>query len=256
MQVIKLNQEKNTGTVVHSYAIAGTTLKEHIFYFHYLLTNFNIVCMVGDYNGGVQFLNSVNESELFKSTKIKIETFDADFENLQEYNEAIKNCRNQYNVSQKRICHLRKPSSGWIRYANELLQAGFDHKKIFFAGAAMNDDYQTQRNKSIPIDNIKFLRVEDENQGSSAKMIDFIEHQKDMLDLTKAECALIQPSTTANGTQTFDLPPNLKGQKGPDRARKDSYSALILGNWIMNVYYDMMNVVVQKPTTFTPMFIK
>jgi hypothetical protein len=107
----------------------------------------------------------------------------------------------------------------------------------------------------IPIEQIKFLRIEEE-QGSGAKMIDFIEHQKDMIDLTKAECALIQPSTTANGTQTFDLPPNLKGQKGPDRARKDSYSALILANWMMNVYYDMMKVNVQKPLTFTPMFIK
>jgi hypothetical protein len=256
MQIIKLNQDKKTGTVVHSYALAGTSLKEHIFYLYYILNNFNIVCMVGDYNGGVQFLNSVNESELFKTNKIKIETFDADFENLPDYNEAVKECRNQYNLSQKRICHLRKPSSGWIRYANELLQASFDHKKIYFAGAAMNDDYSSQRSKSIPIDDIKFLRVEDENQSSAAKMIDFIEHQKDMIDLTKAECALIQPNTTANGTQTFDLPPNLKGQKGPDRARKDSYSALILANWMMNVYYDMMSVNVQKPTTFTPMFIK
>ena len=87
-------------------------------------------------------------------------------------------------------------------------------------------------------------------------MIDFIEHQKDMLDLTKAECALIQPSTTANGTQTFDLPPNLKGQKGPDRARKDSYSALILGNWMMNVYYDMLKTPEVKIASFVPMFIK
>ena len=256
MQVIKLNLEKNTGTFVHSYAVAGTTLKDHIFYFHYLLTHFNIVCMVGDYNGGVQFLNSANESELFKSSKIKIETFDADFENLPDYHEAIKECKNQYNILQKRICHLRKPSSGWIRYANELLQADFDHKKIYFAGAAMNDDYQLQRNKSIPIDIIKFLRVEDENQGSGAKMIDFIEHQKDMLDLTKAECALIQPSSTANGSQTFDLPPNLKGQKGPDRARKDSYSALILGNWMMNVYYDMLKAPKVEVASFVPMFIK
>jgi hypothetical protein len=133
MQVIKLNEEKGTGTVVHSYALAGTALKEHIFYFYYILNNFNIVCIVGDYNGGVQFLNSANESELFKTNKIKIETFDADFENLPDYHEAIKQCKNQYNLSQKRICHLRKPSSGWIRYANELLQASFDHKKIYFA---------------------------------------------------------------------------------------------------------------------------
>ena len=86
-------------------------------------------------------------------------------------------------------------------------------------------------------------------------MIDFIEHQKDMIDLTKAECALIQVSSSAGGTQSFDLPPNLKRQKGVDKARKDSYSALILGNWGMNIYYDMMNLPEESQAGFTPMFI-
>ena len=86
-------------------------------------------------------------------------------------------------------------------------------------------------------------------------MIEFIEHQKDMIDLTKAECALIQVTSSAGGTQSFDLPSNLKRQKGVDRPRKDSYSALVLGNWGMNIYYDMMDVPQQDNTTFTPMFI-
>jgi hypothetical protein len=77
-----------------------------------------------------------------------------------------------------------------------------------------------------------------------------------MLDLTKAECALIQPSSSSTGTQTFDLPSNLKGQKGADRARKDSYSALILANWMMSVYYDLMDQPENTVFTFTPMFIK
>ena len=256
MQVLRLMPNKKNGVVVHSYAMPGTALKHHIEYFHYLLNSFNIVSIVGDYNGGVQFLNSVNESELFKKDKIKIETFDADFENLQEYHAAVKDCKSQYNFTQRRICHLRKPTSSWIRYANELLQSAFDHKKILFAGAAMNDDYLKQRNKNIPIDKIKFLRLGDEDQESGAKMIDFIEHQKDMLDLTKSQCALIQPNTTAMGTQTFDLPHNLKGQRGPDRARKDSYSALLLVNWMMNLYYDMQEVPAPQQYFFSPMFIK
>jgi hypothetical protein len=256
IQIIKLNPEKNTGTLVHSYAMAGTNLKSHIDYFYYLLTNFNIVAIVGDYNGGVQFLNSANESELFKKSKLKIETFDADFDNLQEHHQAIKEARNQYNFTSKRICHLKKPSSSWIRFANELLQSAFDHKKILFAGAAMNDSYSRQRSKDIPLDKIKFLKTGEEEKEYGAKIIDFIEHQKDMMDLTKAECALIQPSTTANGNQTFDLPSNLKNQKGPDRARKDSYSALVLVNWMMNIYYDMMQVPEETQFSFTPMFIK
>jgi hypothetical protein len=256
MQIIKLMPEKRTGVVVHSYAMAGTSLKHHMQYFHYVLNHFNIVAICGDYNGGVQFLNSINESELFKKDKIKIETFDADFDNLQEYNEAIRLSRNQYNETQKRICHLRKPSSNWIRFANEQLQSSFDHKRIFFAGAAMDDAYQKQRNKDIPIQEIKFLRVGEEDNDKASKMIDFIEHQKDMLDLTKAQCALIQPTTSPMGVQSFDLPSNLKSQKGPDRARKDSYSALLLANWMMQVYYDMMDAPKQEVFSFTPMFIK
>lgn len=256
MQVIKLLPDKKIGIVVHSYAMAGSSLKNHIEYFHYLLNNFNIVSIVGDYNGGVQFLNSANESEIFKKEKINIKTFDADFDTLQEYNQAIKESRNQYNLNDRRICHLRKPTSSWIRFGNELLQSAFDHKKILFAGAAMNDSYSRQRSKDIPIEKLKYLNTADEEKERGAKMIDFIEHQKDMIDLTKAECALIQPSTTSTGTQTFDLPSNLKSQKGPDRARKDSYSALVLANWMMHVYYDMMEMPEQQQFTFVPMFIK
>jgi hypothetical protein len=55
---------------------------------------------------------------------------------------------------------------------------------------------------------------------------------------------------------SFDLPTNLKKQTGADKARKDSYSALILGNWMTHVYYDMMDDKIGETTeTFTPMFI-
>ena len=63
-----------------------------------------------------------------------------------------------------------------------------------------------------------------------------------MVNLTKSECALIQITTSPHGTQTFDLPQNLKRQSGPDKARKDSYSALVLGTWMIKLYYDMKNV--------------
>ena len=150
---------------------------------------------------------------------------------------------------------LRKPTSKWIRYANELLQASFDHKRMFFAGAAMNDDYNKQRKANIPIKNLSFL-PNYENNSEPSKMIDFVEHQKDMMDLIKVECALIQVNTSAQGTQSFDLPLNLRKQSGADKARKDSYSAMILGNWMMNVYYDMTDDKIDSSQgTFTPMFI-
>ena len=65
IQVLKLNDHNRTGTLVHSYAVPGLKMKEHINYFHYLIKNFNIVAIVGDYGGGVQFLQALNASEIF-----------------------------------------------------------------------------------------------------------------------------------------------------------------------------------------------
>ncbi len=255
MQLIKINPDKRNGVIVHSYALSGTNLKKHIEYIHYLLTHFNIVSIVGDYNGGVQFINSCNESEIFKKAGIKLDMFDADFDNPQEYDKALRDARNQYNVSTKKIVHLRKPSSAWIRYANESLQAAFDHKRIWFAGAAMDEAYNRQRSANIPIQTLKFSRHNDEKE-SGARQIDFIEQLKDNVELIKVQCALIQVNTSAQGTQSFDLPMNLKKQRGADKARKDSYSTLILGNWMMQTYFDMINLQEQSTqATFTPMFI-
>lgn len=255
IQLIKLNPSNSTGTIVHSYAMSGTNLKKHIEYFYYLLTHFNVVAIVGDYNGGVQFINSCNESEIFKSNNYKLETMDVAFDDPAEYANDLRQARNQYNQSTRRIVYLRKPSSFWIRSANELLQAAFDHKKIWFASMAMNDDFTKQKLANIPIQNLKFERQDNEKEAG-AKQIDFIEHQKDMVELIKVQCALIQVSTTAQGTQSFDLPSNLKKQRGADKARKDAYSALVLGNWMMNIYYDMMAAPVENvQPTFVPMFI-
>jgi intein/homing endonuclease len=255
IQLIKLNPSKKGGTVVHSYAMAGTNLKKHIEYFHYLLSNFNIIAVVGDYNGGVQFLSACNESEVFKRDGLKLDTFDFDFDNIADYDKSLREARSQYNLTTKRIVHLRKPSSFWIRYANELLQGSFDHRRIWFAGMAIDDDYSRQKTAKISIDDIKYSKIE-EDLSSGAKLIDFIEHQKDMIELIKVQCALVQVTTSTQGTQSFDLPSNLKKQKGANRARKDSYSALVLGNWMMHMYYDMMAVeAAAAPIGFTPMFI-
>jgi len=255
MHVIKLNADKRSGTIVHSYALAGANLRKHIIYFHYLYTHFNIRMIVGDYNGGVQFINSCNESEIFKKAGIQIQCIDVDFDDPQNYNIDLRIARNQYNVESKKICILRKPSSQWIRSANEILQAAFDHKKIWFAGTALDDDYSRQKSAIIPIDEITFSRYNDEGDSNS-KQIDLIEHLKDTIDATKVQCALIQVSTTANGNQSFDLPYNLKKQRNADKARKDSYSALVLGNWLMNIYFDMMTTPeATTQTTFIPMFV-
>ena len=257
MLLIKLNRDTRKGTVVHSYALSGSNLKTHMKYLAYLLTHFNVVGIVGDYNGGVQFINSCNESDIFKKINIKLGVIDADLDKALDYEKNLGKVKHQYNLSEKNIVFLRKPTSAWIRIANESLQAAFDHKRIFFAGGAINDDYNNQRKARVPIKDLKFIRNDsNEKGGAGARMIDFVEHQKDMMDLIKVQCALIQITTSPQGTQSFDLPLNLRKQKGADKARKDSYSALILGNWAMNVFYDMESDDIGKvQTTFAPMFI-
>ena len=258
MMILKLNDDKKTGTIVHSYALSGANLKQHIFYFYYLLKHFNIVSIIGDYNGGVQFINAANESSLFKENKLNIKCINTNFDDVENYQQKLIEGKREYNLEDNTICYLRKPTSQWIRRANELLQANFDHKRILFASRAINDSYNEQRKKKIPIQDIKFLRTSQslERQTNSAKMIDFVEHQFDMLNLTKTECSLIQITTSSAGTQNFDLPPSLKRQTGPEKARKDSYSALVLGNWMVKLYYDIVNLKVENAnTSFTPMFI-
>lgn len=258
MTIFKLNPETGMGTMVHGYAMSGTNLKQHIEYFDYVLKNFNIVFIVGDYNGGVQFINAVNESSIFKKQNKKIGVMSSGFDKPEEYNKDLLDLKRQYDLETSNICFLRKPSSSWIRAANELLQANFDHKRIWFACRATDDAYKEQTRKKIPISKLKFLTSADaeERQSDRAKMIDFVEHQYDMIELTKSECALIQIKTSPQGTQTFDLPDNLRRQTGPDKARKDSYSSLVLGNWMIKIYNDMSNVSVESNYTFEPMFIK
>jgi hypothetical protein len=258
MHILKLNDESRDGTLVHSYAMAGTNLKHHIKYFHYLIKHFNIVAMVGDYNGGVQFISACNESGFFKKSNINIKLLSSDFDKPDEYQDELREAKLEYDQEDRKYCILRKPTGQWIRRANELLQASFDHKKIWFGSRAMDDDYHEQIKKKIPIKTLKFLGTaeHEERQSSGAKMIDLVEHQQDMINLTKAECALIQIKTSPQGTQTFDLPDTLKRTTGPNKARKDSYSALVLGNWMIKIYYDMMGAQEKKVVeSFAPMFI-
>ena len=258
IQVFKLNDNTHTGTLVHSYAVPGLKMQDHINYFHYLLGHFNIVSIVGDYGGGVQFLQAANASEQFNKSNIEIKEIVADFDNTEHYQEMLRGARSQYNTDDRRICVLRRASSDWIRKANESLQSNFDHKRAWFGTRPLEDNYLLQINKKIPIDDLIFLPNQKEvlKSTGSAKMIDFVDHQYDMVNYTKNQCALIQVTSSPQGTQTFGLPPSLRRQTGPNKARKDSYSALVLGNWMIKTYYDMMNVEAEiVEGTFTPIMV-
>jgi len=253
MHVFKVDKPSEKGCLIHSYAIAGVDLKEHMFYFHYLLTHFNIIGICGDYNGGVQFIQSCNESKLFQESKIFINLIEVDFDKPEIYTEDLREFKNQYNRKERRYCILRKPSSTWIREANEMLQAAIDHKRILFGARAVDGHFEEQRNKNIPIDQLKWdLGLQRTSKG--AMMIDFLDYQKSNIELTKNECANIEVVSNPQGSQSFQLPQNFRRQKGPNRARKDSYSALVLGNWFLKILFDANNTVAEKkPTsTFTP----
>lgn len=258
IQVFKLNNNTKTGTLVHSYAVPGLRMQDHINYFHYLLTSFNIVAIVGDYGGGVQFLQALNASEQFNKSNLKIQEIHADFDNIEHYQDVLRQAKGEYDLNSKKICVLRKASSDWIRKANELLQGNLDHKRLWFGSRPLEDNYHMQINKKIPINDLIFLPNQKEVLKSTggAKMIDFVDHQYDMINYTKNQCALIQVTSTPQGTQTFGLPPSLRRQSGPNKTRKDSYSALVLGNWMIKIYYDMMNVEeVKVNETFTPILV-
>lgn len=257
IQLFKLNDNSKTGTLVHSYAVPGLKMQDHINYFHYLITNFNVVCIVGDYGGGVQFMQAANASEQFNKSKIKIQEITSDFDNSENYQESLLDAKNQYNLEDKKICILRKPTSDWIRRANELLQANFDHKKIWFASRPLDENYHMQIKKDIPLKDLIFMPNQKEVLGRGASnIIDFVDHQYDMINYTKTQCALIQVASSPQGNQTFGLPHNLRRQSGPSKTRKDSYSALILGNWMIKTYYDFTTAK-SDPTasTFTPIMV-
>jgi hypothetical protein len=75
-----------------------------------------------------------------------------------------------------------------------------------------------------------------------AKQIDFIEHQSFLISLTKRQIASIEPKSTDGGSMQFTLPTNLKNQSGPNRARRDLYTAVLIGNWAAKCYRDFNNL--------------
>jgi hypothetical protein len=278
MIVFKL-MENGRHMQVHTYAVAGGKLKDHINYFHYILTNFNIMFIVLDNAGGVQFLNSCNESRKFKDSKITLhEIRDVNFSDNSDYQGQLKRARSAYNLQTRVMVYMQTFNSDWILRANHLLQANINNKRIMFAGdpQGVDDEFSRMRGSIIPIGEIKFLgaspKADDLNQDYSeneeldrssseikqhdAKMIDLIERQEFLIRLTKTQCALIEPKSTDGGHMSFSLPSNLKNQKGANKARKDLYTALLLGCWGVKCYTDMISMPEEKPQEWVPFFAK
>lgn len=253
MAIIEIDEETKTGTLVHTYAGLGN-LKNHVNYLYYIMTNFNIIFMILDNAGADVFLSACNQSEMFKKNNLLINSFEfnSDLEGL-DYDQEIRRVRNLYNLENKRIAFNQVFTSSFIRKANEHLQASIDYKKIWFASKTCANDsfFESQFSQNVPID---LMKTEEKKDWST---LDFIENQDDFIYQTKKQCTLVEHSSTARGTQSFDLPQHLKRSSSANKARKDNYSALLLVNWGLKCYYDIMNAPKDDiSATFTPIFIK
>ena len=253
MAVLEIDEEKKQGILVHTYSGLGN-LKNHVAYLNYIMSNFNVVFMIIDNAGADVFLSACNQSELFKKQKIEIKTLeiDSDLEGI-DYEMMIRNARRKYNLEDKRIAFNQVFTSNFIRKANEYLQACIDYKKIWFASktTANEDFFNEVIDSNIPIE---MMKTEDKKDWTA---LDFIENQDDFIYQTKKQCALVVHSSTSRGTQSFDLPQHLKRSNSANKARKDNYSALMLANWALKCYFDLISVEEQKEqATFEPFIIK
>lgn len=243
--------EKNpeVGTLVHNYADAGGDLKDHLNYFYYLIKAFNPVLIVSDFADG-NFIPSANNSEKFINDGLDfkfIEEWDSNLDG-EEYVEMIKKVKRSYNFETKRICIRQHFSVEFIRRGNEHLQGSIDYKKIWF-GSRINPDAST-------FEKVKSSKV-DLELTKYPSIIELIDAQDDLVFSVKKQCALIEVKTSARGHLTFELPSHLKRSKDPNRARKDNYTALMLGVWGLKIYNDMNSSKQEEISyTFEPIFIK
>lgn len=255
MCIVKLDRETKTGTVVHSFALAGATLKEYTKYLHYILTHFNIVYLIIDGGGADQVLRFANESNEFKKSKIELRLFESEFSTPEE----IMIAKNSYDPSIRKYVHKQNFQSDWIRNANQELQANFQHRRIKF-GSPLDVSEQMVRDFSekIPINELYFDTMDGidvKYVNDQEKTMEFIEHQTFLVRLTKEECAMIEVSTSPLGNQSFDLPSTLKNEEGSKRPRKDSYTALLLANWGVKCYFMLFDAQPRKSATFAPFLI-
>lgn len=232
---------KRFGRVVHSYAVAGGNLKDHALYLYYLLTSFNIVYIALDASQGdeVEFVNSCNQSALFQKANLSLLAIEADFKK-DDYRDLPREIRQSYNRTIGRIVQKQPFHSAFQRAANEYMQGCFDHRNISFAGKiAANDGAATA---AMNVD-ISVLHAHEDFKDMSVS--EFMANQDHLVDLTKVECAMIQVKTTDLGTMSYGLAQALRRTTGPQKTRKDSYSALLIANWGLKLYVEAMTLVVR-----------
>jgi intein/homing endonuclease len=259
MVLFKLGEEGKM-TQVHSYGIAGAKYSEHIRYLLYLLNNFNIKFIIMDNAGGVQFVRACQESQIFKDSGKKIDIIeDVDLSKSGEARGTeIRKFKRLYNEKKGKIIYFQKFTGDWNRESNEDLQFSIDSGLIRWASdlSSIESEFTKAQKQKIGIQNIKFTgdettdlrgrKIEDDyskfskEKSNLAKQTDFIEHQHDLIKLTKRQIAAIEPKMSDSGsTMQFVLPKELKNQKGKNRTRRDLYTAVLMANWGVKAYNEM-----------------
>ena len=259
MTVTELDEEKKQGIVVHGYQAAGSSLQDHIKYLFYLYTNFNLCLIVIDHAGADTFIDAANNSEYFKgiNKKINFVDFQSDKEN-EEYTKMVKTCAQQYNKDFGAICIKQYFTSAFLGRANSYLQTCIDHQKIWFAsrGSGHPDIVEKMFSMNLPMDHIypKGIGEKADTEYETKKLTvrEFIEQQDFIIQDTKDQCANVEVTTTSRGNQSFDLPSHLRKSSNINRARKDNYTTLMLGNWGIKIYFDLMcpDNFIKKNTNF------
>lgn len=251
MAVIELNESIKGGTLVHCYAVCNNNTEKNALYLRYLLNSFDFHYIIVDNAGGPKF---ILDSQTILRDIPHLHLFEHDFLNGED---GIRITRNNYSYSSRKIVHTQPFNAvGWIRLANETLQGNIEHKRLTFASRIFLDrDMSNIVNDPMNIKEI-YYRDNIENRLSEKGLKeDFADHLNMMMEQTKKELTMIEVSTNSAGHQTFDLPKNVKMNTGPTRARRDSYTALLLGNWAMNCYYMLQEEKEEEYELFRPKWV-
>jgi hypothetical protein len=254
MAVMEIDDSTGRGILVHSYAGLGS-LNNHVKYLAYLLQAFSIVFICLDNAGSDTFLDSCNESQYFKDARVNLKTIplNSDAEGL-DYQKSLKQAKIKYNLENNQICFNQVFTTTFIRRANEHLQACIDYKKVLFASRTASNETFFNRTSTLRLPYPKKIIFTGDRKDWT--MLDFIEHQDDMIYQTKKQCSLVEHKTTSRGSQNFDLPQHLKRSTSPNKARKDNYSALMLANWGLRLYNDITRTEVNNnKETFEPIML-
>lgn len=231
--------------VVHNYACAGKDLKDNIKYFYYLLKNFNVVQVILDNMGGGLFISAVNENEFFRKDKMEVKLigYDTCLDDGEDKQKHLIEVKSKYNQATLAIAYLQVFTSDYLRKANETLQASIDYRRTWFASRICPNSSAFEK-ANVAQDYLEY--------SGEKLFLDWVEQQDYLISDVKKQCASIEVKTNPMGNQSFDMPQSFKRDTTPTRPRKDNYTALMLANWAVKAYWELIDM---KPKEVSPSFI-